>query len=418
MGVNKMRKLTEFDYMLDSYDSQDQYLEDLRSEFVNSFPIDYIEKNMTIDEYVEGKGNSGSFCNQLERGLAGLGSIRGSNAKKFGIYYSQEHQKYVINKVWQIPTDHPDIDKSFQKLKDKIVELIKAGDADNQKVIEDNPLSTMVKMKILSVYYPEKYLNIFSERMLDYFVYQFYGDSVSRKVSPYEKQKLLLKLKTTDKATKNWNNIKFGNYLYHLFPAATTLGEENQSGDGRKNYGEVSFKQVIPVLPKKDEPAFPEAYKKDAFKFTSKRKTSKFESLSKIDYVAKQKTSIAIGELGEREVIAYEKKRLKSHPGLRRKIAWQSQISDAIGYDILSFDEDGTPRQIEVKSTTDKVSDKFSFGMTENERQNALSLPNYWIYRVFDVKNKPIIYMVKNPLKDDLAQIVPVKYQVSVKVKK
>ena len=34
-----MRKLTEFDYMLDSYDSQDQYLEDLRSEFVNSFPI-------------------------------------------------------------------------------------------------------------------------------------------------------------------------------------------------------------------------------------------------------------------------------------------------------------------------------------------------------------------------------------------
>lgn len=60
-----MRKLTEFDYMLDSYDSQDQYLEDLRSEFVNSFPIDYIEKNMTIDEYVEGKGNSGSFCNQL-----------------------------------------------------------------------------------------------------------------------------------------------------------------------------------------------------------------------------------------------------------------------------------------------------------------------------------------------------------------
>ena len=152
--------------------------------------------------------------------------------------------------------------------------------------------------------------------------------------------------------------------------------------------------------------------------FTSKRKTSKFESLSKIDYVAKQKTSIAIGELGEREVIAYEKKRLKSHPGLRRKIAWQSQTSDAIGYDILSFDEDGTPRQIEVKSTTDKVSDKFSFVMTENERQNALSLPNYWIYRVFDVKNKPIIYMVKNPLKDDLAQIVPVKYQVSVKVKK
>lgn len=48
-----MRKLTEFDYMLDSYDSQDQYLEDLRSEFVNSFPIDYIEKNMLKERVIQ-----------------------------------------------------------------------------------------------------------------------------------------------------------------------------------------------------------------------------------------------------------------------------------------------------------------------------------------------------------------------------
>lgn len=38
-----MRKLSDFDYMLDTYDSQDQILEDLRKEFVNSFPIDYIK---------------------------------------------------------------------------------------------------------------------------------------------------------------------------------------------------------------------------------------------------------------------------------------------------------------------------------------------------------------------------------------
>lgn len=29
-----MRSLTQFDYMLDSYDSQDQILEDLRSNFI------------------------------------------------------------------------------------------------------------------------------------------------------------------------------------------------------------------------------------------------------------------------------------------------------------------------------------------------------------------------------------------------
>ena len=71
-------------------------------------------------------------------------------------------------------------------------------------------------------------VNIFSKRMLDYFVFQFYGNSVSRNISLFEKQRLLLKLKYEDNATRNWNNIKFGNYFYHLFPAAYKLGEENQ----------------------------------------------------------------------------------------------------------------------------------------------------------------------------------------------
>ena len=114
----------------------------------------------------------------------------------------------------------------------------------------------------------------------------------------------------------------------------------------------------------------------------------------------------------------YEKKRLEAYPNFQRKIQWQSQKSDAIGYDILSFEKDGTPRQIEVKSTTDKSSNKFSFIMTENEKGHAMSLPNYWIYRVFDVNGQPTIYKIKNPLKNNLTQVIPVKYQVNIKVKK
>ena len=114
----------------------------------------------------------------------------------------------------------------------------------------------------------------------------------------------------------------------------------------------------------------------------------------------------------------YEKKRLEAYPNFQRKIQWQSQKSDAIGYDILSFEKDGTPRQIEVKSTTDKSSNKFSFIMTENEKGHAMSLPNYWIYRVFDVNGQPTIYKIKNPLKNNLTQVITVKYQVNIKVKK
>lgn len=43
-------------------------------------------------------------------------------------------------------------------------------------------------------------------------------------------------------------------------------------------------------------------------KYKSSKSTRQTESISKVDYVKKQKANINIGELGEREVIEYEKK--------------------------------------------------------------------------------------------------------------
>lgn len=241
-----MRSLTQFDYMLDSYDSQDQILEDLRSNFINTFPVDYIRNKMTVAEYIEGKGNKDSFCNRLERELSGLGSIKGATASKFGIYYSQKYQKYLINKVWQTPKDNPNLKLSFKKLRESIADLIEAG------------------------------------------------NSVSRNISLFEKQRLLLKLKYEDNATKNWNNIKFGNYFYHLFPAAYKLGEENQF-NGSKNNKAVKLEQIVPLPPKEDSPEFPVAFNKTAVKYKAKNPQSQKRFISKVDYVTKQKANLDVG---------------------------------------------------------------------------------------------------------------------------
>lgn len=411
-----MRKISDFDYMLDSYDSKDQILEDLRKGFVNSYPIDYVRNDLQVDDYIEGKSNKNSFCNRLERELGGLGSIKGATAAKFGIYYSQKQGKYLINRVWQMPKNHPDLDLSFKKLRNAIADLIEYGKDDNEKAIEDHPLATMVKMKILSIYYPDKYLNIFSERMLKYFTYQFYGDAVPENASRFELQKLLLNLKGEDEAIKNWNNIKFGNYLYHLFPQAYVLGKENQF-KGHKNYYKIDYDQITPHPKFQKKPSFPIAYDKEAINFNKNKSSKKIKTLTKIGYLEKQRKATATGYLGEKEVIEYEIKRLAKYPELQRSIRWQSQISDAIGYDILSYDEDGTPRQIEVKSTTAKVSDKFDFILTDQELENAGILPNYWIYRVFDVNGHPVIYKIKNPFHNDLVKMKPVRYQASIKVR-
>lgn len=407
------RNLSQFNYKLDSYDSNDQILEDLREEFVNSFPVDFIRNNMTIEEYAEGHEDRDNFCYRVERKLNGLGSARGGTAKKFGIYYSKDDQKYIINKVWQTPEGNPDVSLSFKKLKNRIADLIEDGENEDIRAIAKNPLSPMFKMKILSLYYPDKYLNIFSEKMLDFFLFQFYERRFSNKVSLFKKQKLLLEVKNADKVACEWNNIKFGNYLYHLFPEAAALGEKDEDN----KHMEILNTIVTPKRPNQLNVQTPEIYEKQAVKFRSQRSSAQKESISKINYIEKQKKNIKVGYLGEKLVFSAEIKKLKDYPSLQRKVTWLAKNSDAYGYDILSYDKNGNQMQIEVKSTSDQMSDRFDFVLTENERQQAMKLSNYWIYKVFSVDTQPVIYKVKNPFKDDLVNLTPIRYKAQIKVK-
>lgn len=95
-----MRRLAEFDYMLDSFNRDSRNLNRLRHDFVKKYTKSNIKNGMSLDDFVVGKGNKNSFCYQLEFNLAQLGSIRGSNSKN-GIYYNQQKQDYVVTKAWQ-----------------------------------------------------------------------------------------------------------------------------------------------------------------------------------------------------------------------------------------------------------------------------------------------------------------------------
>lgn len=401
-------KLSNFDYKLGSYQFDDLYLNDLRLDFVRAFPIEFIQNQMELDDYIEGKDNKNAFCYRLEFGLGALGSIRGANASKFGIYYSKKQKQYKITKAFNV---HNDLKLSFNKLKHELVRLLKAGENKEIETVEEIKLSPMVKGKILSIYYPKEYLNIFSNEMLSYFLKQLY-DSEYKDYSLFQKQELLLKAKEQDQATRNWDNIKFGNYLYHVFPEASQLTRTNKS----------TVKSESPVTKTssgeaKHEVNIIKAFEKQPLPSPNLQK-SKDISLGKIDYLKKQKEDLYCGNLGERVVLQYETKRLKEHPELVRKIRHVSLESDAEGYDILSFDSDGTCRHIEVKSTDQAPSDAFSFILTENEKQNAEKLDNYWIYRVFSVKTKPVIYKIRNPFRNTgNINLEPIRYRAVVRVK-
>jgi hypothetical protein len=104
-----------------------------------------------------------------------------------------------------------------------------------------------------------------------------------------------------------------------------------------------------------------------------------------------------MGFLGEEFAIQYERRRLRrlGRADLAARIVWISQRNVSEGYDIRSFEADGTERCIEVKST---VGTSTSFQMSLGEMDVATQLSDrYYIYRVYSVIQSPALTEFKNP---------------------
>jgi hypothetical protein len=112
------------------------------------------------------------------------------------------------------------------------------------------------------------------------------------------------------------------------------------------------------------------------------------------NYVEREARNRSLGAAGELFVINYECARL-IHAGketLAARIEHTSKVrGDYEGYDILSFDESGTERLIEVKTTKYGVETPFFVTRNEvstSERQAGL----YHVYRLYGFRQAPRIY--------------------------
>lgn len=112
----------------------------------------------------------------------------------------------------------------------------------------------------------------------------------------------------------------------------------------------------------------------------------------------KSKSAKKIGDAGEKLVEQYEIKRLEKEGRPDLEVQWLADQGEKPGYDILSFNADGSERWIEVKTTSGK---KLSVvHLTEHEREVASTAPKgkYWIYIVTDVfKPKPKVECIQDP---------------------
>lgn len=149
---------------------------------------------------------------------------------------------------------------------------------------------------------------------------------------------------------------------------------------------EINFEEVLVNLPR-PKPAL--------------GKKGKYKS-GKVDGVQKARANGATGKLGEEFALRYERWRLREHPALQAKIRHVSKDDDNMGFDIHSFELDGTPRYVEVKGTLGPLESRFFLSANELEcaEQNG---NRYVILRVGQLPQNPICCEIRHPFDGKLS---------------
>lgn len=123
--------------------------------------------------------------------------------------------------------------------------------------------------------------------------------------------------------------------------------------------------------------------------------TSHF-SPAKRDYLAQEARNRSLGRAGELFVMELEARRLHAagKKVLRERIEHVAVTQgDGLGYDVLSFEEDGRERLIEVKTTAFGELTPFFVSRNELARSEA-DAERYHLYRVFDFRNRARLFQL------------------------
>lgn len=157
------------------YTSKDKFfeaLEDSKRKFIGRFPFEELI-NMTMEEYIVQKTNypktyDDTFTYWLERKKEIGGAIGGGNASKFYIYMDATGRYCTGYGKKKQYIEGEELKYQYKELISKIVKSIELAREDKIEEIKDlnPPLWNMVLLKILSIYLPEKFIDIYSSSVL------------------------------------------------------------------------------------------------------------------------------------------------------------------------------------------------------------------------------------------------------------
>ncbi len=365
---------TELRVFEQSYDTsrEDQALSS-RGQFLRDYPLGRLKK-LTVDDYVIGRGTA-SFCAHVEAKTKAWANIYRATSFKFGIYFgrtkSEPARQYRFSSKFG-----ENKNQAFGAVKAALLDLVKAGQTKDFSGIDNNPLSQMFKAKILSLYFPDLYLNVCSAEHLEYLASDL---RISEQPFVSQYQHLLVQKKQHNLIAKNWSNPKFMSFLYSRYI--------------RRDLSLITAAAI--KKPRKKA-----------------RRSINFE-----DVATNRGT---IGRTSEKFALEWEKNRLigLGYPELVRHIEDRRDFP-SFGYDFLSYNAPDNKRYIEVKSVgKNKNGGGFRFYLSENERFVSNSKEHgeeYYFYLVFYGNDKKPCDLVTRRARElySSSDLSPCAYMVS-----
>jgi len=368
------RKLVKFENLYDS-SHQDNAMH-ARGEFLRLFPKERLGR-LSLRQYAIGRGEP-TFCNYVEVKTRDWALIQGATALKFGVYFGRTShdaaRKYrFAKKFGQSEAE------AFRGVKRALKELVHLGGQKTLdfRAIDANPLSQLFKAKILSLYFPDKFVAVCSAEHLDGFseILKIQHSYVS------EIQHRLAEEKSKDPRTRAWSAPKFMKFLYQTF------------------LPEFHSAQPKVERPKKRKP-----------------RRVNFEDL--------QNRRNEIGRMAEEFALTWERERLiGDQMGNLADQILDCRDRPAYGYDFQSYNSPRSSRFIEVKAVAKVHRDSaYRFFLSENEKAVSVGNDcrnNYFFYLVFFEGGQPTqIHTVlaselyKNAELSPSAFIVRFEYQI------
>ncbi|HZH29908.1 MAG TPA: AAA family ATPase [Pyrinomonadaceae bacterium] len=190
-------------------------LRELREEFVRRFPKEKLSE-MTLNEYALGTEEyKDSFCYWLEYKTQGLGSIKGGNTRKFGLWWDWKGGMWRWIKVYASPED------ALNRIKQGLSALVSAAEAGRFEALDSigrehlGQFSYSLRCKPLSLYFPEEFLSIFSFHHLKHFL-KIFGVEPEGEVLKHNRQ-LLARLRSLPEFA-GFDTTQLMLFLYDSFP--------------------------------------------------------------------------------------------------------------------------------------------------------------------------------------------------------